>query len=95
MESVVGTRLSQRYGGWSALYCRGAPVGSEAPGGRALGADVDRLLSLAAPRCAASVTSRALAALRGVFWVLACERWQETPRSIKETRRCYFFSTQV
>ena len=29
---------------WSALYCRGAPVGSEAPGGRALG-DVDRLLS--------------------------------------------------
>ena len=30
---------------WSALYCRGAPVGSEAPGGRALGADVDRLLS--------------------------------------------------
>ena len=29
----------------SALYCRGAPVGSEAPGGRALGADVDRLLS--------------------------------------------------
>ena len=26
---------------WSALYCRGAPVGSEAPGGRALGADVD------------------------------------------------------
>ena len=30
---------------WSALYCRGAPVGSEAPGGGALGADVDRLLS--------------------------------------------------
>jgi len=27
-----------------ALYCRGAPVGSEAPGRRALGADVDRLL---------------------------------------------------
>ena len=38
-------RLNQRYGRWSALYCRGAPVGSEAPGGRALGADVDRLLS--------------------------------------------------
>ena len=35
----------QRYGRWSALYCRGAPVGSEAPGGGALGADVDRLLS--------------------------------------------------
>ena len=41
----VTRRLKQRYGGWSALYCRGAPVGSEAPGGRALGADVDRLLS--------------------------------------------------
>jgi len=57
---------------WRALYCRGAPAGSEAPGGRALGADVDRLLALAAPRRAALVTSRAL---RGVFWrVSACQR---------------------
>ena len=38
-------RLKQRYGAWSALHCRGTPVGSEAPGGRGLGADVDRLLS--------------------------------------------------
>ena len=42
---MQGDTVIQRYGRWSALYCRGAPVGSEAPGGRALGADVDRLLS--------------------------------------------------
>ena len=39
------SRLKQRYGGWSGLHYRGTAVGSEATGGRGLGADVDRLLS--------------------------------------------------
>ena len=41
----VLSRLKQRYGGWSGLHYRGTAVGSEATGGRGLGADVDRLLS--------------------------------------------------
>ena len=42
---ICSSRLKQRYGGWSGLHYRGSAVGSEATGGRGLGADVDRLLS--------------------------------------------------
>ena len=75
----------QRYDGWSALYCRGAPVGSEAPGGRALWCR-RRPAALAAPRRAALVTSRAL---RGVFWhVSAWHRRQEARLPCLRPRAC-------
>ena len=69
-----GRPPEKRYGGWCALYCRGAPVGSEAPGGRAWCRR--RPAALAAPRRAASgSTSRAL---QGVFWhVSARQRRQD------------------
>ncbi|EOD29458.1 hypothetical protein EMIHUDRAFT_468558 [Emiliania huxleyi CCMP1516] len=67
------------------LSTAAAPLSrSEAPGGRALGADVDRLLSLAAPRCAASVTSRAL---RGVFWHEEAEKEERVKESKKKKKK--------
>ena len=62
----------------STVYCRGAPVGSEAPGGRALGAPTSTGCSRGAEACRFGHVTRAARCLQ---CLLACERWQETPRS--------------
>ena len=58
---------------WSALYCRGAPAGSKAPGGRLVHTSTG--CSRGAEAYRFGHVSRAARCL------LACERWLETPGS--------------